>query len=82
MGNLVNLNRLAIELNLPREWLRAEAQAGRLPCLRVGRKLLFNAVAVELVLGKRAADYQEPGIVGGCADCEPREPAHKSLSQE
>ena len=35
-------------------WLKAEAQAGRLPCLRVGRRLLFDPEAVEHVLLQRA----------------------------
>jgi len=56
MAALVNLNRLAVELRLPRNWLKQEAQAGRLPCLRVGRRLLFNRVAVEHVLADRAAN--------------------------
>ena len=56
MPALVSLNRLAAELRLPRNWLKQEAQAGRLPCLRVGRRLLFNRVAVEQVLADRAAN--------------------------
>ena len=63
MPALVGLSRLAAELRLPRNWLKQEAQAGRLPCLRVGRRLLFNRVAVEQVLADRAAnpaDQQRP----------------------
>jgi hypothetical protein len=48
---------------LPRNWLKQEAQAGRLPCLRVGRRLLFVAAAVEETLAKRAAnpaDHKRP----------------------
>ena len=56
MPVLVGLSRLAAELRLPRNWLKQEAQAGRLPCLRVGRRLLFNRVAVEQVLADRAAN--------------------------
>jgi hypothetical protein len=52
---LVSLSRLATELRLPRKWLRREALAGRLPCLRVGRRLLFTTAAVEQVLAERAA---------------------------
>lgn len=36
-------------------WLRREAKAGRIPCLRVGRRLLFNTDAVERLLAERAA---------------------------
>jgi hypothetical protein len=57
--NLLSLPRLAAQLRLPREWLRAEALAGRLPCLRVGRKLLFNLSAVERELAERAALSRE-----------------------
>lgn len=35
-------------------WLQAEADAGRLPCLRVGKRLLFNVSAVEETLLRRA----------------------------
>ncbi len=36
-------------------WLKAEAEAGRIPCLKAGRRLLFDANAVEAVLVQRAA---------------------------
>jgi hypothetical protein len=52
---LLRLPALARELKLPRDWLRAEAEAGRIPCLRVGRKLLFSPRAVEAALAERAA---------------------------
>ena len=51
----VNLHALALHTRLPREWLRREALAGRIPCLRIGQKLLFNPEAVEQALAKRAA---------------------------
>jgi hypothetical protein len=63
MGDLVTLNRLAVHLRLPREWLRTEAVAGRLPCLRVGRKFLFNLQTVERLLAERAASNQEGGPI-------------------
>jgi len=44
MADLFNLYRLAAHLRLPREWLKREALAGRLPCLRVGKKLLFSRI--------------------------------------
>jgi hypothetical protein len=55
------LRSLASLLKLPAAWLRTEALAGRIPSLRVGRRLLFNPVAVEEALLKRAAapDDQE-----------------------
>jgi hypothetical protein len=36
-------------------WLKAEADAGRLPCLKAGRRLLFDPAAVEAELLRRAA---------------------------
>jgi hypothetical protein len=51
----ISLLRLARETHLPRLWLREEALAGRIPCLRVGRRLLFNLSAVQAVLAERAA---------------------------
>lgn len=55
MKSLLTLNRLAFELKLPREWLHDEAGAGRIPCLKVGRRYFFNPEAVERTLAKRAA---------------------------
>lgn len=37
-------------------WLKAEAEAGRIPCFRAGKRLLFDPVAVEQALIKRARD--------------------------
>ena len=36
-------------------WLKAEAEAGRIPCFKAGRRLLFDAEAVEQALLQRAA---------------------------
>ncbi len=55
----ITLNHLAAELKLPKEWLHQEAIAGRLPCLRIGRKLLFNLSAVNQALADRAAKCKE-----------------------
>ena len=59
MNDLLTLHRLAANLKLPRSWLREEARAGRIPCLKVGRKLLFNLSTVEAVLAERAAHPRE-----------------------
>jgi hypothetical protein len=55
MEPLTSLAGLSARLRLPREWLRAEAIAGRIPCLKIGRKLLFSLSAVEKSLAERAA---------------------------
>ncbi len=52
---LRNIHGLARELRLPREWLASEADAGRLPCLRIGHRRLFNVDAVRRALAERAA---------------------------
>jgi len=51
---LLNLYGLARELNLPVKWLKTEALAGRIPCLKIGRHLRFNKKAVENSLTERA----------------------------
>jgi hypothetical protein len=43
-------------LKVKPEWLRDEALAGRVPCLRAGDDLLFNLNAVRAVLAERAAE--------------------------
>lgn len=40
---------------LSKAWLKAEAEAGRIPSLRAGRRLLFDPEAVEAALLERAA---------------------------
>ena len=62
---LVSLRALSRELKISIEWLKAEADAGRIPCLRAGRKRLFNVEAVRLALLRRAA-----GEGAGSADTE------------
>jgi hypothetical protein len=54
---LVNLGQLSLALRLPQDWLKAEAEGGRIPCLRVGSRLRFNVTAVEQALAQRARDY-------------------------
>jgi hypothetical protein len=51
---LMPLSQLARQLCVPVRWLRDEADAGRIPCLRAGRTLLFDAEHVERLLAERA----------------------------
>ena len=46
-------------LGLTAKWLRAEAAAGRIPCLRAGKRFLFDREAVINTLAKRARDTQK-----------------------
>jgi hypothetical protein len=54
---LLTLRLLAQRLRLPAAWLKAEAEAERIPSLLAGRRRLFNAEAVERVLLERAAGH-------------------------
>lgn len=58
---LLTALQLANELRLPASWLKTEANAGRIPSLRIGRRLLFNSEAVVQVLMQRAAQETSDG---------------------
>lgn len=49
---LFSIHGLSLALQLPRIWLANEADAGRIPCLRIGRRRLFNLEAVRRVLAE------------------------------
>lgn len=55
---LTNVHGLATRLRLPVLWLKGEAASGRIPSLRVGRRLLFNVDAVREALAERAANRE------------------------
>ena len=50
-----NLRRVAMETGVPAAWLRREAEAGRVPVVRAGRRLLANPEQVAAALARRAA---------------------------
>jgi hypothetical protein len=50
---LLPLNRAARRLGVPSRWLRAEANAGRVPCLRAGTRYLFEMSALTETLAER-----------------------------
>ncbi len=56
---ILTLAELAEALRLPYRWLRAEADAGRIPHLRAGKKYRFVLPAVERALAARAAGGME-----------------------
>lgn len=65
MNELLTLSRLARRMGVPATWLRTEADAGRIPCLRAGRRYLFDLSAVQRELSDRAANTrQEAAHVG------------------
>lgn len=51
---LLHIGPMARLLRLQVAWLRAEAEAGRIPHLKAGNSLLFDAETVERVLLERA----------------------------
>jgi hypothetical protein len=54
-NTLANIHDLARLFGLPAHWFRDEAEAGRLPSLKVAECFLFNIKAVEQALAERAA---------------------------
>ena len=49
---------MARKTGVTTKWLRSEVEAGRLPCLKAGDRLLFSPDTVIDILSKRAAQYQ------------------------
>ena len=60
--SFVPITRLAYHTGLSVSWLRAEAQANRIPSIRMGRRWMFNIDAVERALLERAS-VNEPDQV-------------------
>ena len=52
---LLPLGPMARQLRVTARWLRAEAEAGRVPCLKAEKRYLFAPAIVERVLAERAA---------------------------
>ena len=59
---------MARRLRVTQAWLRDEAEAGRVPHLKAGQRLLFDADAVERVLLDRATDGKPQGDDDEAAD--------------
>lgn len=51
----IGIAELAARLRLPVRWIKSEAEFGRLPHIRVGRRFLFDEGAVRAHLANRAA---------------------------
>lgn len=51
----IGIAELSRKLHLPAGWIKDEAMAGRLPHLKVGRRLIFEEQAVRTELARRAA---------------------------
>jgi excisionase family DNA binding protein len=61
MTDLLSLPRQARRLGVTQKWLREQADAGRIPCLKAGNRYLFNPTAVQEMLTARAAKTQHGG---------------------
>lgn len=57
------LGAMARRLRVPTTWLRAEAEAGRIPHLRAGCALLFDPEVVERILFDRLRESPTPSTV-------------------
>lgn len=55
MKKPLSLHQLAHELEVPRDWLRDLADAGRIPCLKVAGLYLFDPDAVQTAICDIAA---------------------------
>lgn len=54
-NGLLSLGPAARSFGIPIAWLKAEALAGRIPCLQIRRQLFFDTEAVATALRERAA---------------------------
>jgi hypothetical protein len=59
VSELLSLPRAARRLGVSSRWLKAEAVAGRVPCLRADSRFLFDADALTAALRERAASQSK-----------------------
>ena len=59
MSELLSLARAARRVGVTARWLKAEAKAGRVPCLQADTRYLFDSVALAQALAERAAQANE-----------------------
>jgi hypothetical protein len=51
---LLGLREMAMRLRVPAKWLRTEAAAGHIPCVRAGAAMIFDPETVEAIIRDRA----------------------------
>ena len=61
MSDLLSLSRMARRLGVTQQWLRDQADAGQIPCLKAENRYLFNPVAVQDILATKAARTRQGG---------------------
>ena len=54
MSELFGLSRMSRRLGVTQQWLREQAEARKVPCLKAGKRYLFNPVAVQEALVAKA----------------------------
>lgn len=55
MPEVISLGRMARRAGVTHRWLREQADAGKLPCIKAGTRYLFNPEAVQEALATQAA---------------------------
>ncbi len=60
MNDLLSLPRMARRIGVPAQWLREQVEAGQIPCLKLGKRYLFNPLAVQERLASRATQTLRP----------------------
>jgi len=68
MVSLLNAEQAAELLNVPVSWVRAEARAGRIPCVRLGRYVRFEADELRLWWATRRQGPRRAATRGRAAD--------------
>jgi len=66
--SFLSLEALAGSLGLPAKWLRTEADALRIPCLRVNGRRLFDIGLVRQALAKRMTEEMRASV--SCQECD------------
>lgn len=61
MSDLLSLSRMARRLGVTQQWLRGQADAGKIPCLKADNRYLFNPEAVQEALSAKAAQTRQGG---------------------
>ena len=64
MCDLLSLSRMARRIGVTSQWLRSQADTGKVPCLKAGNRHLFNPIAVQASLAARAARTRQGGDDG------------------
>jgi len=55
MSELLSISRMSRRAGVTQQWLREQADAGVIPCLKTGRRYLFAPTAIMEVLAELAS---------------------------